>query len=86
MFKDLMFQQSNRSSPDPDPSVADVTTEPVQVPPLQLPKPSGPTVRLPPVEAEEDLEERSLGLMSCGGANSRGKPWIMLFGFFVYLF
>jgi len=43
---------------DPDPSVADVTTEPVQVPPLQLPKPSGPTVRLPPVEAEEDLEER----------------------------
>jgi len=41
-----------------DPSVADVATEPVQVPPLQLPKPSGPTVRLPPVEAEEDLEER----------------------------
>lgn len=67
MFRDLMFQQSNRSSPDPDPSVADVATEPVQVPPLQLPKPSGPTVRLPPVEAEEDLEERSLGLMSCRG-------------------
>lgn len=52
----------------------------MQVPPLQLPKPSGPTVRLPPVETEEDLEERSLGSMSCGGANSRGETMDYAFG------